>query len=317
MTRIKISVLITVYNESCEWFCHSLKSMVNQYIDGFISLEIIVVIDNPKKKDFYYSIIDEIRLPECVSLITICNDKNIGLAKSLNKAFLLSSGDYIARMDADDISIVDRLYKQYKYYLSHDVDILGSSIERIDEDGNHLSYAHISESFDSLLPYLGYRALCYHPTWFMSRDVFESIEGYRPYPNSQDLDFIFRAIDKGFVIGNVPEVLLKYRINTQSLSFKKSLRQRKCQYHIIRQAKRRSKGLDFYSEDEMNNYISSSRSLEYIHYLSQKLFSKATNRNENLLYRFFLLLCSVLMSPYQAKHVFRMINFKFKRAFRQ
>ncbi|MNT26245.1 hypothetical protein D3C72_1618060 [compost metagenome] len=150
----------------------------------------------------------------------------------------------------------------------------------------------------------------------MKRNVFESINGYRPYPNSQDLDFIIRAVEAGYIISNVPLVLLQYRLNDNSLSFKKSLRQRKCQDHIMKLTQeRRVKGVDNYNESEMNRYIKSNVLYEQIHAYSQKNYVYGMNliRKRNHL-GFFYVAYSMVVSPMQSKYVLSLILNKLRKA---
>ena len=72
-------------------------------------------------------------------IIIINNSINLRLAKSLNKGISLSQGMYIARMDADDISLPDRLYKQYSFLENNtDIDILGTAAILIDKEGTEI-----------------------------------------------------------------------------------------------------------------------------------------------------------------------------------
>ena len=67
------------------------------------------------------------------------NEKNMGLVKSLNKALGYAKGEFIARMDADDISLPNRFEKQIDYLNNHpDVDFMGARCINIDEDGVEL-----------------------------------------------------------------------------------------------------------------------------------------------------------------------------------
>lgn len=317
----KISVLMSVYNEPIDWISESIHSIAEQDIADH-HIQLIIIVDNPSKRNeletFFESFYEEAKSLRGASFEFICyyNDENIGLAKSLNKAFSMCDGDFIARMDADDISNKNRLSEQMKYIVETNNDIIGSGIERINEFGSGLGVSILSHDFNELKKHLGYKSICYHPTWLMKRHVFESINGYRPYPNSQDLDFLIRAVEAGYTVSNVPLVLLKYRLNSNSLSFKKSLRQRKCQEHILRLATARStKGKDGYNERDMHSYIKSNRLYEHIHAHSQKNYVYGMNliRNKNysgLAYVAY----SMIVSPMQSKYIFSLVMNKLRKS---
>ena len=103
----KISVLMTVYKEKENELKESFESIINQ---TYKNLEIIVVFDYPDEPWR----IDFIKKYNDSRVKIIVNKKNIGLPLSLNKALKYVTGDYIARMDSDDVSTLDRFEKQIK-----------------------------------------------------------------------------------------------------------------------------------------------------------------------------------------------------------
>lgn len=72
-----------------------------------------------------------------------------------------------------------------------------------------------------------------HPTWLGKREVFEKLKGYRSVYACEDFDFILRAIQNGFKIGNMPTYGLYYRIRTGSVSSKANIRQKLTMYYLI------------------------------------------------------------------------------------
>nr|ADL32315.1 WenG [Proteus vulgaris] len=315
MKNDKISVLLSIYNEIDEWVILSINSIIDQNTYDKFKIQLVIVIDNPNKCEHYKNIINNLEKKN-IEIVIIENSINLGLANSLNKAFEYSDGDFIARLDADDIAYPERLYAQLKYYKLNSFALIGTGINRIDEQGNFISTSLLPKDFLKLKRTLGYKSICYHPTWFMSRNIFEKMQGYRKYPNSQDFDFISRLIDESYTISNIEEPLVMYRINTQSLSFKNSLRQRKCQYHIIKMNKNRKKhGIDNYNEQKMLDYIKTNKIIDALHFKSQLLLVKALRMNKLNPCKYLLLLCSTLLSPYQTKHILRMSYFKIKNYF--
>ena len=127
--KVKISVLMSVYNESEHILRSSISSILEQ---SYTDFEFIIINDNPKNNE-----INKVLMSVKDSRVKIINNpNNLGLVKSLNKGLEVASGEYIARMDADDIAVRDRLQKQLSYLEKNNCDIVGSSILCINEDGS-------------------------------------------------------------------------------------------------------------------------------------------------------------------------------------
>lgn len=121
----KISVVLCVYNGS-DFIFNSIKSILDQ---SFHDFELIVVDD--ASNDSTQSILGNIDDPR---IILVRNEVNIGLTKSINKAINFARGQYIARQDADDESMPDRLEKQYHYMEANpSIGLLGTFAEFFDD----------------------------------------------------------------------------------------------------------------------------------------------------------------------------------------
>ncbi|MCT0021417.1 glycosyltransferase family 2 protein [Weissella cibaria] len=127
-----ISVVLTTYNESLSDLESSVCSILNQ---TFHDIELIVIVDNPDADEniLYLSSLDDPRMKLYV------NDVNLGLVASLNLGVQIATGDYIARMDADDISYATRLVDELKFLKLHNLDIVASTFRTIDSEGRVIS----------------------------------------------------------------------------------------------------------------------------------------------------------------------------------
>lgn len=151
------------------------------------------------------------------SRIILMERENQGIAASLNEGVSRSSGKYIARMDADDISVINRLQLQFEFMEKHqEVGILGGQVTLIDEQGcdigkmtNPTTFEHISQLIKIACP-------VFHPTYFLRALVYTCMQGYRVMP-VEDYDFLLRAYEKGVIINNLSEIVLKYRIRKNSV----------------------------------------------------------------------------------------------------
>lgn len=234
-----ISIIMSVYNEKIEYIKSSIESIINQ---TYTNLELIIVCDNPKNTDIKNLIFNYANKDERIRIIV--NNENIGLCLSLNKAILISKGKYIARMDADDISMLDRLECQKKYLLENNLDIIGSGLICIDEKGKEINilnkYPLDNKTFMKKILYNNCMA---HPTWFGKREVFINNNGYRNIDYAEDYDFILRGLKFGYKMGNINKVLLQYRIRENSISKSNGLNQ----YITF------CKLLSFYKNDQLDN----------------------------------------------------------------
>ncbi len=226
--KSKILVLMSIYNESLDFIKQSTLSIREQTYSNF---RVVIVIDNPKISAEILDYLNSLSNNDQRFLIHR-NETNIGLANSLNVAASkveLADFDYIARMDSDDISLPKRFETQINFLLSNpDVDLIGSSAYQIDECNRNLDDFTVSKG----LVRLNYGSSSIHPTWMMKKSIFVDLCGYRNFECAQDYDFLCRASLRGYVIENIPEKLIFYRLRTNSIGAKKRLLQRRIKYYI-------------------------------------------------------------------------------------
>ena len=101
---MKVSVIMSAFNEEIEYIQLAIDSILNQTFKDF---EFIIILDNPSNETLKNYLIS--RKQEDCRIKFYANEKNIGLANCLNKGISLAKGDLICRMDADDISLPNRL----------------------------------------------------------------------------------------------------------------------------------------------------------------------------------------------------------------
>lgn len=209
-----ISVIMSTYKEDEKLLRESIESILNQTYKDF---EYIIILDYPDN-DVHKSVIEEYALKDDRIHFYI-NEKNMGLTDSLNRGLSLCHGEYIARMDADDISLPDRLERQMKYLEKNHYDLIGGITEMINENGSLLySIKSVPTDPKKINKALRYSQCIAHPTWLGKKEVFEKNAGYRHMPLCEDYDFTLRAVLNGFVISNLNEPVLKYRMTSNSIS---------------------------------------------------------------------------------------------------
>lgn len=239
-----ISVLMCAYNEPMEHICQSVKSITGQ---TYRNIEFIIIIDHPDRQDIvsYLEALGDERIHYRV------NKKNMGLVASLNKGLQLCRGEFIARMDADDVAFLDRLQCQYMYAYRYDVDILGGQTVNIDEAGKKCGniLPPICDKF--IKKYIGLGGGLPHPTWFVKRNVYKQLQGYRNIKSIEDYDFLVRGVLQGYQFGCLNKPCLYYRKNIKGISQNNKGRQRVV-LDILRQQYKRKRLL---SIEEIQNAI--------------------------------------------------------------
>lgn len=209
-----ISVIMSTYKEDERLLRESIESILNQTYRDF---EYIIILDYPDN-DVHKSVIEEYALKDDRIHFYI-NEKNMGLTDSLNRGLSLCHGEYIARMDADDISLPNRLERQMKYLEKNHYDLIGGITEMINENGSLLySIKSVPTDPKKINKALRYSQCIAHPTWLGRKEVFEKNAGYRHMPLCEDYDFTLRAVLNGFVVSNLNEAVLKYRMTSNSIS---------------------------------------------------------------------------------------------------
>jgi hypothetical protein len=147
------------------------------------------------------------------SRVRVLRRPHEGLSATLNAGIAAVRGEYVARMDADDISAPDRLQKQVAYLDSRPACVaVGTWIEVVDEAARHIGLKTFVTTHDEIsAALLRCVSPMAHPTVVARRDVLRGAGGYdaRRYP-SEDLDLWFRLAESG-ELANLSETLLQHR----------------------------------------------------------------------------------------------------------
>jgi glycosyltransferase involved in cell wall biosynthesis len=181
-------------------------------------------------KDFQFIIVNDGSTDESAAIIEhaaasdpriiAIHTTNKGIVAALNRGLSQCAGQYIARMDADDISFPHRFEYQVRYLDTHlDCVIVGGAVIPIDENGQ--KGQHSRPPRRSLTTYTSFPmkvATTLHPVAMIRRDALLQIGGYRDlFPYAEDYDLYIRIGRLG-TIDNPNEPLIYYRSNTQSVS---------------------------------------------------------------------------------------------------
>ncbi|MCX6967570.1 MAG: glycosyltransferase [Verrucomicrobia bacterium] len=216
-----ISILMPVFN-GAKYLAQAVESIRAQTFRDF---EFIIV--NDGSSDHSLPILQ--RFAKEDARLRIVSRPNTGIVGALNDGLAVAKGKYIARMDADDIALPDRLAIQFRYMEAHpEMVAIGSSVVMADPSGHPLKdYKACTDPQTLRHNIIEIKDIgLIHPTLMARRDVLERMGGYRPQYNLvEDFDLFFRLLDEG-ELGNVPEPLLIYRQHQASTNSKKHHLQR-------------------------------------------------------------------------------------------
>ena len=217
-----ISVIMSVYNEPIEWLDEAINSVLRQ---TFTDFEFIVVNDNPERDGLKEILYKYQQLDP--RIIIIENDSNVGLTRSLNKGLDIAIGKYIARMDADDISSLDRFEKQFLFMEQHpDVIVCGTDITYIGDKGHFVYSDWIKYNDIDIRAQMLFNSGFAHPTVFIrNSSLNENRVRYDViYRQAQDYRLWEQLWDLGR-FANLKEKLYYYRISSQQISSQSSDKQ--------------------------------------------------------------------------------------------
>lgn len=137
------------------------------------------------------------------------------LAFNLNYAANLSDADYLIRMDADDISLPERLHVTAKKIKELDYpDMLSGGVDYVDEHNIFIKKMAFNMDSQQLRKTLAYRNVVSHPASAIKRTSLLSARGYIGGLNSEDFDLWTRMLRKNMRLFLYPELVLKYRISS-------------------------------------------------------------------------------------------------------
>lgn len=296
-----VSVIMSVFNEE-DYLPQAIESILNQTYKDF---EFIIVDD--ASNDTSLEIIKRYA-SEDKRVAVIENTLNLGLAASLNKALGVAKGEFVARIDADDIAVKDRLEIQLAFLNKNpDIDLVGASMYLIDLEGRTIARSDTTADSKILKKIIYYKNISPHPTWMFRREILKDLKGYRNLPASQDYDFLMRLYSLGYEVSNIDTPLLHYRVHKNKISFDRSITQIKLSRYL-RKLYKNDLILDdkYLNKERVSKVTAAFKPVKRIHSLSLSLFEKGRflMKNSSSISGGILLCISALLSPYMAYFIY-------------
>lgn len=210
-----ISIVMPVYN--CERYIQqAIDSILNQTYSDF---EFIIVDDGSTDKTS--EIIQNVRDKR---ICLVKNTKNRGIIASLNNGIKLSTGKYIARMDADDISLPTRLERQIDHLTKTNSDICGCHYFTISREGSIISKIDVPLNNNEIIMYLGVAVPFAHPSVLINKAFVENHNlryGDSNYKIAEDMVLWHQMVSYNAKFSNVDEYLFMHRLHDKALTYTK------------------------------------------------------------------------------------------------
>lgn len=206
-----VSVVMPTYNAG-NFLCSAIDSILNQ---TYKNIEFIVVDD--------YSTDDTLKiLKQYGKRIKVTTNKiNLGISRSANIAINEAKGEFIARMDADDIASFDRIEKQVKFLISNkNVVAVGGQCELIDKYGIKIGEKLFPTDYKSIKSMIFANVPLQQPTLMVNKKLLpKNFVWYdNDFSSAEELELIFKLFKIGKV-RNLPDFTLKYRMHNHNTSF--------------------------------------------------------------------------------------------------
>lgn len=210
----KVGVLLPVYgDDNLSYFNLSVESILNQNYTNFV---VFIGVDGEVGDEMRKLLNKYQENPK----IEVCwFDKNRGLACVLNDLIdraKKESCEFYARMDADDIALVDRLKKQVEFLeANEDIDVLGGAVEEIDENSNKRGKTVVyPRTHQDCKNFFRYRDPLAHPAVMFSKTFFCKVDGYREeYRKNQDTMLWFDGFLNNCIFANLGTTVLLFRVD--------------------------------------------------------------------------------------------------------
>jgi len=211
-----VSVIMPVHNAG-KFLVPAIESILAQ---TYKRIEFIIVDDASTDDSWKTTRAYRKQYPKIIHAYRITKQSNSAGNGATNFGLTKARGQFIARMDADDISYAKRIEKQVAYMVAHPATILlGTQANIIDKNGKLTGVKNMPITHEAIYTQFGVLHPVIHPSVMIRRDLL-------PYPDkiyamkwdvNDDYYTFFRLLNYG-AFANLPERLLKYRIHGNNLS---------------------------------------------------------------------------------------------------
>ena len=203
-----VSVVMSTYNEPPEIIGEAIDSVLRQ---TYKNLELIIV-DDSTNSDTVAAIKEYAKDNR---VLYHHPEVKAGFVPALNIGLSLAKGEFIARMDGDDICYPDRFRKQINFLKENPkIMLVGGQTDIIDFGGNLISKRHYPTSGAGLFLFSCLRSPLAHSTVVMRRELIDAGFKYdESLPASEDIDLWLKIMYAGYKVRNIGDTVLKFRVS--------------------------------------------------------------------------------------------------------
>lgn len=208
-----------IYN-AADYVSSAIESILTQTYKNF---ELIIIndgsYDNSAEVIRYY----QKKYPKKITVITLKSNTNAAGNGAFNRGLSLAKGQFVARMDADDIALPNRLKKQVNYLIKHPNTVLvGSQAVVIDKDENIIGKKLVPQSHTEIYKSFAVKNPIIHPSCMFNRNLFRNKRKlYDQKFGMGDDYYTFIGLSKRGKLASLPDILIKYRIHEHNATFQK------------------------------------------------------------------------------------------------
>lgn len=256
----KVSVLITVYNDEKNIFSAA-KSILDQTYQDF---ELVIVDDG--STDNTPVVLKELAARD--PRVLILTQSNSGTTVASNNGLKKCTGEFVARLDSDDISYPNRLELGVNFLMKNSqVGVVGGNCDIMDESGNVIGSRIIKTN--NPMKTLLHRCIFQQSDIMFRKDIVMKLGGYRSkFRNSQDYDLWLRISDKAEV-AKLDSILGAWRLNAGGYTLSRAEEQWKEVGIIKAMAKLRKAGLD----DGYDEFVPSENVIKHREVISEDQYT--------------------------------------------
>lgn len=208
-----VAVIMSTYAEKPEWLEASMESILNQTFGGF---RFYIALDDPENRELNALVYEYAKRDARIEVVP--NERNLGLAETLNKLIAVSREPVLARMDADDVARSERLAKELQHLHEQHLDLVMCGADVISQ-GEVVPGRRLPDlSPEVMYEVQKHTNVSFHSSWLVKREVYEMLGGYRDVHRCEDYDLVLRALQAGFRLGRMAEMLMEYRLADEGLS---------------------------------------------------------------------------------------------------
>lgn len=303
-----VTVIIPVYNVE-KYVAKAILSICNQ---TYKKLQIIVVDDCSTDKT--YEIVEKLAINE-KRILLLRNNTNSKIVRTLNYGLKYAKGEYIARMDGDDICSQNRIEKQLNYLISNpEFSLVGSHVYTIDESDKKIGKLRLPTNYLKIIKNIEFSSPILH-IWLAKAEVYHKLNGYREIPGAEDYDFLLRMCTEGFKFTNLDSYEYSVRLRDGNTTSTIGFNQRLMSNYVVKLYQERVKmAKDSYSNENVFEYLQEHQKYKLSFDKSNSFLLKAVKAkaSKEVLKMLYFIALSVFTSKYQFQYLLKRLIFKLK-----